>query len=237
MYRALDLFSGGGGAGYGYKQAGFDVTGIDNRPQPNYAGDRLVIADALDYLAKHGHEYDFIHASPPCQGYSDARNLGKARNGSFPEYPLLIEPTRVLLQKLGKPYVIETVKPRPLINPIMLCGTQFGLKVYRHRYFESSLVLSQPAHYPHKDRTPSAGNGVSPKGFISMCGTGGVRGMTMPEVVKYWQYASGNFWMETREELKESIPWRYTEYIGKQLITQLSGLRIRQLSLFAVAAH
>lgn len=127
----LDLFCKAGGAGHGYQLAGFEVTGVDIVPQPHYQG-RFVQADALDYLAQYGWQYDFIHASPPCQSHSNASRLaGKHRK----EYPDLIPHTRYLLQSLGTPYVIENVvgARHALRNPIELCGAAFGLKVYRHR--------------------------------------------------------------------------------------------------------
>lgn len=69
MTTLLDLFCCQGGAGEGYRRAGFEVTGVDVEPQPLNPG-KVIVADALEYLAEHGHEYDAIHASPPCQRYT-----------------------------------------------------------------------------------------------------------------------------------------------------------------------
>ena len=116
---------------------------------------------------------------------------------------------------------MENVVGAPLIEPITLCGSMFnGLKVYRHRLFEGSFDIEAPKHEPHRDRTPSAGNGISPKGFISVCGSGGVKGMNSKEIIEYWSMAMGIDWM-TRKELAQAIPPAYTEYIGKQLMAVL----------------
>jgi DNA (cytosine-5)-methyltransferase 1 len=180
--------------------------------------------DALKFLDTQDlSEFDAVHASPPCQKFSRVQALGKARNGGYNEHPDLVGPTRERLLQIGKPYVIENVVGAPLINPITLCGKTFDLKVYRHRIFESNVELTAPTHIPHDDSTPSAGNGVSPKGFISVCGTGGVRGMTSKQIIEYWSYAMGIDWM-TRKELAQAVPPAYTEWIGKQLITYLNGV-------------
>lgn len=216
--KCLDLFCCAGGASKGYSDAGFEVTGVDVVYHPNYPF-RFILANALEYLQNHWREYDFIALSPPCQFGTGIQHLGKARNGSYPVHLNLIPQSQELVLQTGKPYVIENVQGarKYLINPVMLCGTYFGLKVYRHRYFESNLPLTTPNHHPHKDSTPSAGNGKSPKGFISVCGTGGVRGMTNREVLDYWKFAMGIGWM-SRAELAEAIPPAYTEFIGRQII-------------------
>jgi DNA (cytosine-5)-methyltransferase 1 len=218
--KLLDLFCGAGGAAVGYSRAGFDeIIGVDINPQPHYPFE-FIRGDALEYLRSHGAEFDAIHASPPCQFATRMASIGKARNGSYPEHINFIPETRTEILKLHKPYVIENVSGARghLINPVMLCGSQFGLHVYRHRFFECNFSVEQPPHYPHRDKTPSAGNGVSPKGFISVCGTGGVKGMKSNEIIKYWQYAMGIDWTSDRHEIAEAIPPAYTEYIGKYLI-------------------
>ena len=105
--RLLDLYCGAGGVALGYHRAGFDeIVGVDIVYQPRYIGEEFVQADALEYLAEHGHEFGAIHASPPCQGYSIMHNLPWLRGR---EYPLLILPTMEMLEALGKPYVVENV--------------------------------------------------------------------------------------------------------------------------------
>ncbi len=142
--RLLDLFCGGGGASEGYRLAGFDVVGVDHLPQRHYRGGAFVQADALDFVRAHGHEFDAIHASPPCQAYSSLRSLQPTK-----EYPDLIPATREALIATGKPHVIENVPGAPLGGGdtylLMLCGTMFGLatpdgraEIWRHRLFETN---------------------------------------------------------------------------------------------------
>ena len=133
----LDLFCGAGGAGMGYSRAGFDVVGVDINPQPHYPFE-FHQADALEYLADHWREFDVIHASPPCQAYSMASTQWRK---SGKQYPDLIKPTRTALQKTGKSYVIENVVGAPLINPTILNGSFFGMRVRRTRLFETSFPI------------------------------------------------------------------------------------------------
>lgn len=163
MPRLLDLFSGAGGAAAGYYRAGFEsITGVDIKPMPSYPFD-FVQADALEFLAKHGHEYDAIHASPPCQGYSIMHNLPWLRGR---DYPLLLLPVMEMLEALGKPYVVENVmgarhgakglRKRGLeahgLKAGWLCGAMFGLPFYRHRLFASSFFWLAPGHPKHVAR-------------------------------------------------------------------------------------
>ena len=206
--KLLDLFCCAGGAGMGYNRAGFDVVGVDIDPQPNYPF-KFVQGDALAYLAEHGHEFDAIHASPPCQGYTAL----KAVHGN--EWPLLIDPVRDLLDNLGKPYVIENVQGSPLRRDLTLCGEMFGLGVLRHRYFElGGWSMSPPTHVPHRGRVRGWRHGKYFDGpYLAVYGEGGGKGS-----VAEWQKAMGIDWTGVRHEIAEAIPPAYTEYLGAQLL-------------------
>ena len=143
----LDLYCGAGGACAGYMQAGWSVTGIDHAFQPRYPG-TFIQDDALVYLEQHGSEYDLIHASPPCQRYA---NVTRWR-GRPHEHPDLLIPTYHLLEVCGVPWVIENVPGAPMRCDVQLCGSQFGLRVKRHRWFMCSLPLWDllpPCHHRH----------------------------------------------------------------------------------------
>ena len=231
--RLLDLFCGAGGAGWGYYLAGFDVTGVDIKPQPHYPL-RFVQGDALEYLAAHGHEYDAIHASPPCQAFTALGRLWKSDITYQSRHPDLVADTRRLLERIGRPYVIENVPGSPLNTRVILCGAMFGLKVYRHRWFETSFLCFQLQHTPHHDHTPSAGRGLSPKGFISVTGTGGAMGLTVP-YMKYVSEAMGIDWMD-RAGISQAIPPAYTRHIGTQLRRVLDNRAAVLMDIVAVAA-
>lgn len=138
--RLLDLFCGAGGAACGYQRAGFQVTGVDILPQPHYCGEQFIQGEALAYLAAHGHDFEVIHASPPCQGYSAMRHLPWLRDRV---YPLLLPEMLQACQALGRPYIIENVERAPL-DGLVLCGLQVGLPLYRHRRFASNILLMAP---------------------------------------------------------------------------------------------
>ena len=220
--KILDLYckAGGGGASAGYARAGFEVVGVDIEDQPNYPY-KFIKMDAIEFLKTQDiSEYDAIHASPPCQAHTRAKHLSAARNGGkYRDHKDLIQATRELLQKSGKPYVIENVVGAPLIKPIALNGTQFkNIYTQRRRMFESNIELKEPDRPYIKKKTPTAGNGFGQDGFISICGSGGVRGMNAKQIILYWGFALGGIDWMTRAELAEAIPPVYTEFIGKQII-------------------
>lgn len=194
--KLLDLFCGPGGAGMGYHRAGFEVEGVDNKPQPHYPF-KFYQADALEFPLE---GYDAYHASPPCQAYSIMQHIHKNRD----KHPDLIAVTRDRLAKTGKPFVIENVNGAPLMGTVvMLCGTMFGLKIPKHRFFEVSFRM--PLFLPR------------------VCNHTGVYDpyhggeMARGERVKMAQVIDID-WFMTRPEVREAIPPAYTEYIGKYLI-------------------
>jgi len=214
MKRILDLFSGAGGAAMGYHRAGFDVTGVDSAPQKRYPF-RFVQSDALDYAREHGHEFDVIHASPPCQVYSVTAPLS---SGNHPD---LVAPTRDALLAVGRPFIIENVPGAPLLNPLMLCGTMFGLRVIRHRLFE---IWPEPIWFPpatcrHDGKATSTKrlNGHT-KGFWSGHEYITVAGNSF--LVADAKAAMDIDWMN-RNELSQAIPPAYTEWIGRRIMARI----------------
>jgi len=212
-YRILDLFCCAGGAGEGYRRAGFDVTGVDINPQPHNPH-RFIQGDALEYLRDHGHEYDAIHASPPCQGYSKTLRMNPHLAGTYPE---LIDGVRMILESFSCPWVIENVEGAPLQSysglfgghGVMLCGSMFGLGVdrgylRRHRIFETSFGLPQL-------QCNHDGPAVGVYGHGSCAGK--PRMLAKDEAA----IALGIDWM-TRDEMAQAIPPAYTEWIGKRLM-------------------
>ena len=107
----------------------------------------FVQADALDYPLD---DFDFIWASPPCQGYSVMRHLPWNRER---KYPLLIQPIWERLESNGAPYIIENVmgarREKAMANAPYLCGTMFGKRFYRHRLFASNFAWLAPLHPTH----------------------------------------------------------------------------------------
>ena len=197
MKRALDLFCCAGGATKGLQRAGFHVTGVDIKPQPRYCGDAFHQADALTFPLE---EFDFIWASPPCQAWSESTPLC-----SRGKHPRLISPIRELLSASGAEYCIENVDgARFELNPnLMLCGTMFGLRIWRHRWFECSFepgMVPQCVHIGHP---------------VVISGSAHGRGEAkVPEMREAMQVP----WMKIRSEIREAIPPAYSEFIGRQVI-------------------
>lgn len=232
----LDLFCGAGGCTRGFQDAGFEVIGVDKKLQPHYCGHRFVLADAIEFLERlvAGGTWEFIgpgilagiHASPPCQAYSSTRTAtGRT------DHPELVPPVRELLQALHAewdlPYSIENVPGAPLINPVKLCGSGFGLPVvktrdgrerrlYRHRLFECSFpVMGVPCSHTH----PALGvYGHGPWGHASGDPRrGGYQG-TAAERAE----AMGIDWMN-RDELSQAIPPVYAEHIGLAMLAHIEA--------------
>jgi DNA (cytosine-5)-methyltransferase 1 len=214
--RLLDLFCGAGGAGMGYHRAGFEVVGVDIERQPRYPFE-FHQADAMDYLAKRGREFDAIHASPPCQHASSLRFLYPEKRK---QWRSLIEPTRDLLNCLSCPWVIENVPGAALGHSILLCGSMFGLgancedgefhQLRRHRFFEAGLQLLVGLDCNHIGKPIGCyGNGGDRRSSRK-----GLKGFTGRIAER--REAMGIDWTN-RYELSQAIPPAYTEYIGKQL--------------------
>jgi DNA (cytosine-5)-methyltransferase 1 len=216
--RLLDLFCCAGGAGAGYAAAGFDVTGVDIKRHVRNPH-RVIEFDALSldpaWIAKN---FDAVHASPPCQGYTAMRHAPGTKGA-----PRLISEVRELLEATGLPWVIENVEAAAcdMHSPILLCGTMFGLgaqgyELQRHRLFETSFYVRAPACH-HTDRPVI---GIYGGHARNRSASHGGRGTVDKWVGGHRAAASeamGIDWM-TLAEMSEAVPPAYTEYIGRQLM-------------------
>ena len=148
--RLLDLFCGEGLAAWGYWLSGrfTEIVGVDtnNEMSARYSFDFInmsALGLTYDFLS----QFDFIHASPPCQGYSNAT----------PDQSLhqrLVAATHLMLYASGKPYVIENVEgsSKELRPNIVMDGHYFGLPSERRRYFHAS-TLERPLRLMSSGRT------------------------------------------------------------------------------------
>ncbi len=204
--QVLDLFCGEGGAGEGYAQAGFHVTGVDIKEQSRNPH-KTIQDDALRFLKAHGRNYDLIHASPPCQSYSKAM-----RHLATPQ-PMLIGALRELLQESERPWVIENVVGAPLANSselfgahgVELCGSGFGLRIYRHRIFETSFPLPSPPPCNHSRHAMNPHRSEGRERIYEEFGRG------CPE--KLWAKEMGVSWM-SRHGAREAVPPVFTRWIA-----------------------
>lgn len=203
--RLLDLFCGAGGCSVGYHRAGFDVVGVDIKPQPNYPFE-FHQADALDCapLAWALEMFDAIHASPPCQAYT---GVPFRRD----DHPDLLDATRELLKQTGLPYVLENVPTASMPAGVLLCGTTFGLPIVRHRLFEVNPPIGLVPSMCHQTRWDRAVAHPGTYPYAHGAWRPAWREHVLPVV---WP------WM-TLEEAGEAIPPAYTEFIGAHLIAEV----------------
>ena len=134
----------------------------------------------------------------------------------------------------------ENVVGSPLERHVTLCGLMFGLRVFRHRIFESSEMLWRIIHVSHAGYSVGV-NVCSPHGhghgshsrasaqrMFSVAGTAGKwrgwggYGEGVPKgTVDEWREAMGIDWMK-RDELTQAIPPAYSEYLWRQLLRRWS---------------
>jgi DNA (cytosine-5)-methyltransferase 1 len=216
----------------GYYRAGFDVLGVDIAPQKHYPFE-FVQMGAIRYLSEilvnERFHFDAVHASPPCQAFTALRSMPNAR-----EHPNLIEPTREMLRQTGVPWVLENVVGAPLENPVILCGTMFGLGVvlenaelWRHRLFETNWEVGLVHCCAHRARPRVVGvyggHGRDRRRVVQAQGHSGGRSYragTQQFSAAARREAMGIDWM-TDAELSQAIPPAYTEFIGRRLLEEV----------------
>jgi DNA (cytosine-5)-methyltransferase 1 len=214
----------------GYHRAGFEVVGVDIKPQPRYPFEfHQADARTFDFAG-----FDFIHASPPCQAYSDMKYMPTAR-----EHDALIPEVRARLIDSGLPWIMENVEGAPLeVGPpslfwstsgVTLCGSMFNLEtsefeLRRHRLFESSFPLKQPS-CQHKNKVVIGFYGdharIRRRRIGSKDRGSDITGRS--NKLALVKDLMGIDWMEWSES-NQAIPPAYTEFIGRQFME--SELRI-----------
>jgi DNA (cytosine-5)-methyltransferase 1 len=213
--KLLDVFCGAGGCSMGYHKAGFEVFGIDKEPQPNYPF-QFKQMDFSELRPDHLQKFDFVHLSPPCQFASKAAAISRMSGNT---YINLIPVSRKLLRLSNVPGIIENVPSKHIRGDIKLRGDLFGLHVIRLRFFECvnfyTLFPSLPpvpGRVENGDYVTVAGKGNRfHKGKIAFKYDKG-------SILDNWKFATDNYWMKTYQELANSIPWAYTEFIGKYIL-------------------
>jgi len=210
--RMLDLFCKAGGASVGYHRAGFEVVGVDIKKQKRYPfefiqADALEVMQDMDFLRS----FDVLVGSPPCQTHSITQHLRNAQGKSTDKVDLIPE-TRAAFIESGLPYVIENVPGAPLKDALVLCGSSFGLKVRRHRLFESTIPLTGlPCDHKGQGR---------PVGIYGSMRDNIPQGGRTAHSIEEAREAMGIDWM-LWGDLVEAIPPAYTEHIGRQLLEAL----------------
>jgi DNA (cytosine-5)-methyltransferase 1 len=205
--KCLDVCCKAGGTSMGYYRAGFDIVGVDIEPQPKFPF-KFYQADGLKFIREHGHKFDFISVSPPCQHYTKSTKQWR-KEGK--EYPDLIADFREVLIRSGKPYVIENVPSAPLIDPIFLNGAMFGLFVHRPRYFECSFPVRQ-LRMPRVPAPIKMGRPIKEGDYIQPVGHFSGADYARKQMQIDWMGVA---------ELSQAIPPAYTEYIARQWLYTL----------------
>ena len=206
----------------GYHMAGYEVWGSDIQAQPNFPWpdrfNRFDITKLSDkQIANIGRNFDAIAGSPPCKGYSITKTLTTIA------HPKLVEYTRWVFEETGLPYIIENVVGAPLIQPVQICGSGLGLRVQRHRLFESNCELEGVrCWHGWQDRDlryiqiPNGPGSRVRRGIVYVYGHGDgsrFKGQTQKNI---WAHAMGIDWMST-DEMAQAIPPLYTFHLGLQL--------------------
>ncbi len=124
--KVLNLYAGIGGNRKLWTNVDVTAVEIDKDIAEIYSGffpqDKVIVADAHQYLLEHYQEFDFIWSSPPCPSHSRLRRFlcveNKGTKPIFPDMKLYEEIIFLMSYFKGK-FVVENVKSyyNPLIKP------------------------------------------------------------------------------------------------------------------------
>lgn len=216
--KILNLYACLGGNRYKWDEvAEIDVTAVELDPelakmyQERFPNDKVIVADAHQYLLDHYKEFDFIWSSPPCPTHSRIRfNQSKGRKDDVykAEYPnMMLYQEIILLDNYfeGK-YLIENVIPyyEPLIS---------AQKRGRHLYW-ANFILPQVI----SNREVNIGSGKD-------------------EVKKLCEFHDYDFYKYKGEQRKDKIARNLVDYeAGKTILETALGImkkeNVKQTQLF-----
>lgn len=247
--RIADIYScsGLGADGYAAVFGAAALKGFDIEAQPHYPYE-FERADALALLADRSGplaEFDARHTSPPCQLFTTAGHLRKAQGGT-PRFLDLLTPTLELLRQNwnDEPWVVENVddnqkKVREIMEPregehrIILCGTMFGLPIWRHRIFLANFPLRQPAPTGsgvygrmgcrHDTCPPDPITGrPRPWGVAHVPNDNIPSGGRTARDAEHGRQVMGSHRSLPWDRLKEGFPPAYTSYVGADMLRALA---------------
>jgi DNA (cytosine-5)-methyltransferase 1 len=146
MWRIIDLFSGMGGLSFGFKAAGFDVTGVDKfqHVEKTYralAGSEFIWTDLETSTV--GGDYDVIVGGPPCRPWS---SVNQSRRGSnHRDYGLVARFFDHVLSMGPQVFIMENVPPLRRdqefsyqLRRAVSAGYSVGFQIFRYSDFGAS---------------------------------------------------------------------------------------------------
>ncbi|MFC8529163.1 DNA methylase, partial [Nocardia sp. NPDC057227] len=126
--------------------------------------------------------------------------------------------TLTALAAQPRPWIVENVMGARMRRDVVLCGSMFGLRTYRHRQFaiDSRIPLLPPVpwHPPHRVRTSTRARREAFAAGMNISVTGDVGTWVGPACM-------GIDWM-TGNELSQAIPPAYTHHLGTFLLDHLT---------------
>ena len=143
-FRVLNLYACLGGNRY--KWTDCEVTAVELDPelarmyQERFPNDKVIIADAHQYLLDHYKEFDFIWTSPPCPSHSKVRFTQKNTESYIPIYPEMSLYQEIIFLKHHFEGLWLTENVTPYYEPLIP-----GKKIGRHIYW-SNFMLPNSLH-------------------------------------------------------------------------------------------
>ena len=207
--KILNLYACLGGNRYKWDEVADDLeitaveldTELARLYQERFPNDKVIVADAHQYLLDHYKEFDFVWSSPPCPKNSKARFA--RRESTTPEYPgLALYEEVIFLDKWfdGK-YCVENVIPyyEPLIP---------AKKRGRHLYWTN---FNLPSPLNERNQGKGLMNGIT------------------NEITKWCEFHNYDFNKYKGKQRRDKIARNLVDYeVGKTILETVLGIETKQ---------